>query len=158
MLGRIIDMYFGLNGVIFSTSKKYKTDLIFTFFLIISVYVANLWLIPIYGIIGAAISTSGAYLVYNILRGGFIYYAYKLHPFKWVQLRLLLLGLVVFIVFWALDVSNVTFLVLQPFTQIIIKELLLFVVFVIPIWKWNLEPETVGYFQNTWKKWRGKQL
>lgn len=158
MLGRIIDMYFGLNGVIFSTSKKYKTDLVFTFFLIISVYLVNLWLIPLYGIVGAAISTSGAYLVYNILRGGFIYYAYQLHPFKSVQFRLLLLGLVVFSVFWALDVVIINFLVLQPFTQIVVKELLLFVVFIIPIWKWNLEPETVGYIQNTWKKWRAKQL
>jgi hypothetical protein len=111
-----------------------------------------------YGIIGAAISTSGAYLVYNVLRGGFIYYAYQLHPFKLVQLRLLLLGLVVFTVFWALDVSTNTFLVLQPFHQIIVKELLLFVVFVIPIFIWNLEPETVGYIQKTWEKWRAKQL
>jgi O-antigen/teichoic acid export membrane protein len=148
MVGRIIDMYFGLNGVIFSTSKKYKTDLIFTFFLIISVYAANLWLIPIYGIIGAAISTSGAYLVYNVLRGSFIYYAYQLHPFKWVQLRLLLLGLVVFTLFLVFDKSTLTFLALQPFHQIIVKELLLFVVFVIPIFKWNLEPETVGYIQK----------
>jgi hypothetical protein len=37
---------------------------------------------------------------------------------------------------------------LQPFHQIIVKELLLFVVFVIPIFKWNLEPETVGYIQK----------
>jgi len=158
MLGRIIDMYFGLNGVIFSTSKKYKTDLVFTFLLIISVYLVNLWLIPKYGIVGAAISTSGAYLVYNLLRGGFIHYEYQLHPFKWVQVRLLLLGLLVFIGFWILDVYTGAFFHMQPFVQIIVKELLLFVVFILPIFRWNLEPETVGYVQNIWKKWRGQNL
>ena len=158
MLGRIIDMYFGLNGVIFSTSKKFKMDLIFTFFLIISVYLVNLWLIPMYGIVGAAISTSGAYLLYNLLRGGYILSEYGLHPFKWVQIKLLVLGFVVFLLFWALDASTMSFLVLQPFTQIVVKELLFFIVFVIPLLKLNLEPETVGYIQKTWKKWRTKQL
>ena len=158
MLGRIIDMYFGLNGVIFSTSKKYKTDLVFTFLLIISVYLVNLWLIPLYGIIGAAISTSGAYLVYNLLRGGFINYEYQLHPFKWVQVRLLLLGLLIFIGFWILDARIGSLFHLQPFVQIIVKELLLFVVFILPIFRWNLEPESVGYVQKIWKKWRAQNL
>jgi hypothetical protein len=47
---------------------------------------------------------------------------------------------------------------MQPFVQIIVKELLLFVVFILPVFRWNLEPETVGYVQNTWKKWRGQNL
>lgn len=158
MLGRIVDMYFGLNGVIFSTSKKFKIDLIFTFFLVLSVYVANLWLIPKYGIIGAAISTSGAYLFYNLLRGGYIYLVYELHPFKWVQLKLLFVGLVVYTFFWALSALTSSWFGMQPFLQIIVHELLFLLVFFIPVLKWNLEPETVGYFQETWKKWRGRHM
>ena len=38
MIGKVIDMYFGLNGTIFFTSKKYKYDIIFTLSLIIIVY------------------------------------------------------------------------------------------------------------------------
>ena len=58
MIGRLTDMYFGLNGAIFTTSKKYKYDMIFTLFLIGTVYGLNLLFIPAYGISGAAISTS----------------------------------------------------------------------------------------------------
>ena len=38
MMGRLLDMFFGLNGSIFATSKKYKYDLIFTIVLILSVF------------------------------------------------------------------------------------------------------------------------
>jgi O-antigen/teichoic acid export membrane protein len=158
MMGRIIDMYFGLNGVIFSTSKKYKIDLIFTLFLIGSVYFVNLWLIPDYGIVGAAISTSLAYLFYNLLRGFYIQHHYNLYPFQWVQLKLLFLGTCVYFIFWFLGQVASSFLSMQPFVQIVVNELLLLLVFVLPIFIWNLEPETVGYIQRTWKKWRGIQL
>ena len=158
MMGRLIDMYFGLNGVIFSTSKKYKIDLIFTLFLIGSVYFVNLWLIPYFGIVGAAISTSLAYLFYNVLRGFYIQRQYNLYPFQWVQLKLLFLGTCAYFIFWFLGQVALSFLSMQPFVQIVVNELLLLLVFVLPIFIWNLEPETVGYIQRTWKKWRGKQL
>lgn len=157
MLGRIIDMYYGLNGVIFSTSKKYRIDLVFTFLLILGVYFANLWLIPIYGIVGAAISTSGAYLVYNVLRGSYIHYQYKLYPFQKVHLMLFLLACLVFCFFWFLEISTASWWHMQPFLQIVVKELMLLVVFIGPIFVWNLEPETTTYIKNTLKKWRKQQ-
>jgi O-antigen/teichoic acid export membrane protein len=158
MLGRLIDMYFGLNGVIFSTSKKYKIDLIFTVCLIGSVYFANLWLIPILGIVGAAISTSSAYLLYNLLRGFYIQRHYRLFPYQLVQLKLFFLGIVVFFLFSLLAHLTANWWPMQPFTQIIVKEIVLLLVFILPIFIWNLEPETVGYVQSIWNKWRRKQL
>ncbi len=82
MIGRIIDMYFGINGTILVNSKKYKYDILFTFILLILVFVLNCWLIPIYGIIGAAISTAVAMVVYNLCRMTFLFYSYKIHPFE----------------------------------------------------------------------------
>ena len=157
MLGRLIDMYFGLNGIIFSTSKKYKIDLIFTICLIASVYFANLWLIPIFGIVGAAISTSSAYLLYNLLRGFYIQRHYRLFPYQWVQLKLFLLGITVFFLFSLCGHVTADWWPMQPFAQIIVNELVLFLVFVFPIFIWNLEPETVGYIQGLRKNWRLKK-
>ncbi|MFM6945702.1 MAG: polysaccharide biosynthesis C-terminal domain-containing protein [Flavobacteriales bacterium] len=154
MLGRIVDMYFGLNAVIFSTSKKYKVDLFFTLFLILGVYFANLWLIPLFGMTGAAISTSVAYLFYNVLRGFYIYKEYNLSPFTQIQLRLFLLAIVTFC---GINLFNEYLLVqldLTTISSIVLKEVLLALVFFIPIYIWNLEPETVNYIHKTWNKWR----
>ena len=153
MMGRIVDMYFGLNAVIFSTSKKYRIDLFFTLFLILGVYLANLWLIPIFGMVGAAISTSAAYLLYNIFRGYYIYSAYDLNPYTKSQLYLIVNALVVFIFFTLLNNLVISPLSIQPFISFVVKEILLFIVLILPIYFWKLEPESVAYFDQILNKW-----
>ena len=74
MMGRLMDMFFGLNGSIFNTSKKYKYDVVFTLFLIFAVYYLNTIMIPLWGMSGAAISTALAFFVYNIGRMIFVYF------------------------------------------------------------------------------------
>lgn len=153
MMGRIVDMYFGLNAVIFSTSKKYRIDLFFTLFLILGVYLANLWLIPIYGMVGAAISTSAAYLFYNIFRGYYIYRAYALSPYTKSQLYLIINALIVFLFFVLFNYLMSNSLSIQPFLSFVVKELLLFIVLILPIYYWKLEPESVAYFDQIKNKW-----
>lgn len=153
MLGRIVDMYFGLNAVIFSTSKKYRIDLFFTLFLILGVYLANLWLIPIFGMVGAAISTSAAYLLYNIFRGYYIFRAYDLNPARKSQLYLIFNALIVFIFFTLLNNWFVNLFAIQPFLSFVVKEMLLFIVLILPIYFWKLEPESVAYFDQIINKW-----
>jgi O-antigen/teichoic acid export membrane protein len=94
MIGRLFDMYMGLNGMIFTTSKKYRYDILFTVSLILIVYLLNLKLIPVFGITGAAIATAIGLVVYNVGRVIFIYVVYRLHPFEWKQIYLLLLSAV----------------------------------------------------------------
>jgi O-antigen/teichoic acid export membrane protein len=156
MMGRIVDMYFGLNAVIFSTSKKYRVDLFFTILLIAGVYFANLWLIPIYGMVGAAISTSAAYLFYNVLRGWYILRAYQLSPFTPRQLLLFLNALFAFFFFAFLDTSFFDRGQVQLFGSFVVKEVLLCLFFVFPIYYWNLEPESVNYIKQIKNKWLKK--
>ncbi|NCA22309.1 MAG: hypothetical protein EBS86_14375 [Crocinitomicaceae bacterium] len=92
MVGRILDMYSGLNGTIFSTSRKFKYDLYFTILLCVMVFTMNLWLIPKFGINGAAISTSFAYVAYNVLRCYYVYHLFRLQA-TIEYLQRLLLGL-----------------------------------------------------------------
>lgn len=99
MIGRIVDMYFGLNGWILVTSKKYKFDMIFTFILLVIVFGLNVWLIPIYGIIGAAISTGFAMVIYNLCRMIFLYLIYKIHPFDKSQFYIIILFSVLLLLF-----------------------------------------------------------
>jgi len=140
MCGRLLDMYFGLNGSILVTSKKYKYDMIFTSLLIIAVLLLNLVFIPKWEMVGAAISTSIAYFGYNIARLIFVWYNYKIHPFTRSQLA-------VFVVFAAnvalfhflpIDVNNV-------WGNMVLKMTMLTVLFALPIYAFRLEPEVVNY-------------
>lgn len=143
MMGRLVDMYFGLNGPIFSTSKKYRYDIFFTVFLIVAVYLLNYWLIPIWGIVGAAISTSIALFVYNIGRLLFVWFAYKLHPFHWKQFVVIGLGII------TLLAGHFTQgLINNKWIQFLFESTLVCVLFFVPIYVFSLEQETINYIKK----------
>ncbi|WP_430406613.1 polysaccharide biosynthesis C-terminal domain-containing protein [Fluviicola sp.] len=143
MIGRLVDMYFGINGSIFSTSKKYRYDIFFTVFLIIAVYLLNYWLIPIWGIVGAAISTSIALIVYNVGRLLFVWIAYKLHPFHWKQFVVIVLGIVTIVVgHYTQGLIN------NKWIQFLFESTLVVALFIVPIYVFSLEKETINYIKN----------
>ena len=143
MMGRLLDMYFGLNGHIFTSSKKYKYDLIFTLSLIGVVYFLNLYLIPIYGIIGAAISTAVALILYNLGRLLFVYFAYSIHPFNWKQFLIIILGILSIIL-----VINIPMFDLNVWIQFILKTIITAFVFFGTILLFDLEVETKNYIRK----------
>lgn len=99
MIGRLTDMYFGLNGSIFVLSKKFAYDLIFTLCLIVLVVIMNLMFIPKWGMNGAAIGTMVSIVLYNIGRVLFIWKVYRLHPFTKAQIFVFILLIVNIILF-----------------------------------------------------------
>jgi O-antigen/teichoic acid export membrane protein len=153
MIGRLVDMYFGLNGSIFTTSKKYRYDILFTVFLIVAVFGLNLWLIPKWGISGAAISTSVALIVYNSGRMLFVYYFFGLHLFERKQLYVIALA--------ALAVT-VDFFMPQLFAgkwlQMLVDTAVAGVLFFLPALIFRLEPETLSYFRKGWHFVRGRLM
>ena len=149
MIGRIVDMYYGLNGVILSTSKKYKSDFAFTLLLIVCVYGFNLYLIPKYGIVGAAMSTGFVYVFYNVLRGWYISKVYDLKPFQFSQGKLILaFGLFTFLYYLISFATHDFSFISSTFIRIITKEILLLVGFILPVYWLNLEPESVQFVKS----------
>jgi O-antigen/teichoic acid export membrane protein len=143
MMGRLLDMYFGLNGAIFNTSKKYRYDLIFTLNLIVIVYVLNLYLIPLYGIEGAAISTAIALIVYNLGRVIFVFFTYNLHPFKFQQVLVIGVGV---ICFYLIKITPELFEV--TWLNAALTTALTILIYFGAILLFNLEPELRNYLRN----------
>jgi O-antigen/teichoic acid export membrane protein len=143
MMGRLLDMYFGLNGHIFTSSKKYRYDLIFTLSLIGIVYFLNLYLIPIYGIIGAAISTSIALVLYNLGRLLFVYFAFSIHPFTWKQSLIIVLGVFCIIIVLSIPMHD-----LGIWFQFIVRTITSSFIFFGTILAFNLEPEIKSYVRK----------
>jgi O-antigen/teichoic acid export membrane protein len=143
MMGRLVDMYFGINGSIFTTSKKYRYDILFTIFLIVTVFLLNLVFIPKWGIAGAAISTSLALIVYNVGRILFVWFAFKIHPFHKNQFVVILLGLVSLFVGWL-----TADMIENKYVEFLVQSFYVLILFFVPIYWFKLEPETVNYFNK----------
>lgn len=94
-LTRLIDMSMGVNGGIIMTSKYYRFNFVSNFFLIVLGILANWWLIPLYGIVGAAIATLAVTALFNLAKFIFLWTKVGLQPFnqKFI-LVLLIFGLV----------------------------------------------------------------
>jgi O-antigen/teichoic acid export membrane protein len=91
-IGKLFDLMTGLNGFILLTSDRYKWDFAFNITLVGLVIGLDYWLIPIYGIEGAAIGTMLALVLFNLSRVFFVLYFYKMHPFGWRIAVVLLIG------------------------------------------------------------------
>lgn len=151
MIGKLIDMYFGLNGAIFNTSKKYRYDLIFTMGLILGVITLNYVMIPRWGMIGAAVSTTIAQLVYNFGRLIFIWKVYRLHPFSSNQFVVIGLALVtLFAAYFTQGLIN------NKWIQFLLESTLVMLLFIAPIYFFNIEKETVSYIKKAFGFVRSK--
>lgn len=143
MVGRLVDMYFGLNGAIFTTSKKYKYELIFTVIMIGTVYGLNLLFIPDWGAVGAAVSTSIAVILFNFGRLIFVWKIYQIHPFT--RNQFLVIGLFLL----TMMAGHLTQGILNnKWIQMCFESILVLSLFVFPIYIFKLENETISYFQK----------
>ncbi|MFA7272967.1 MAG: lipopolysaccharide biosynthesis protein [Crocinitomicaceae bacterium] len=143
MIGRMVDIFFGINTLILTSSKKYRIDLIFTGVLFIGVFFLNLLFIPSFGIDGAAISTSIVTLIYSFLRVGYVYWAFQLHPFEKSQLSIILIfafGLLTLSFFPAKEEFDI-FLIAFKTTALV-------AITVLPIYLFKLEPNTNEYISK----------
>ena len=95
-LSRLVDSGFNFGLSILTLSKYYRYYLFLIFFLSALTIATNIWLIPIYGISGAALSTFISYIIYNIVVMSIVYAKMKITPFSFSQLKLLLIILSLF--------------------------------------------------------------
>jgi len=82
-LGKLIDMATGVNGIILNTSRHYVYDSVFFVLLAFFTIAVNMYLIPRFGINGAAMGGALATLLYNLARTLFVGFAFGMQPFTW---------------------------------------------------------------------------
>ena len=95
---RLFDMATGINGVLIVNSKYYRYDLFFTVMLVVLITICNQLLIPRFGMIGAASATTGAIVVYNVIKYFFVWAKLKLQPFNLETVKILLTILSIFFI------------------------------------------------------------
>jgi O-antigen/teichoic acid export membrane protein len=106
-LGYIFDMTTGINQEIVGTSKYYKIDLLFYPILGLIAIGANMFLVPRYGMIGAAMATAFTIFLLNTVRFFFLLLIFKIQPFSFNTIKALSIFILVIIInYFIPDIHN----------------------------------------------------
>lgn len=147
-LSKLIDMAAGINGSIILNSEYYRFDFVYTLILVIISVVFNYWLIPLYGIIGAALATALSLLINNTIKGIFVWIKLSMQPLS--PKLIPLFGLSATILFLSLQIDQIGNLHLD----IAIRSLLILLVFTFGVIQLNISDEV----NILWKDIRYKYL
>lgn len=105
-IGSFIDMSTGINSAIIGTSKYYKMQSLFMLIFVITIIITNYFLIPEYGITGAAVANAISLLLFNFLRWFFIWNRFGLQPFTPRYLLVIVFALAAYFAGYALPAIN----------------------------------------------------
>ncbi|MGM0647151.1 MAG: lipopolysaccharide biosynthesis protein [Bacteroidota bacterium] len=105
-LAYLIDMGAGVNGTIINTSRYYRWQMYLILILLVSVVLFNWLLIPLWGIMGAAVATLISKFLFNLSKFVFIYWKWKLQPFNFSFVKIILIGAMAFLAGWLLPVLD----------------------------------------------------
>lgn len=93
-LAYLSDMAAGVSSVLTSTSHKYRVQAIFMLVLALLVVITNYIFIPMYGIVGAAFASLISKLLVNIFRFFYLKYRFKLQPYNYKSILVVIIALV----------------------------------------------------------------
>lgn len=114
-ISKLLDMATGLNAAVIGFSKYYRYNFYFMGVLAIGNVFLNLWLIPIFGIDGAALATLISLTLFNLTRYVFIWVKFDMQPFSAATLKMFLCGIV--LIFGAGFLPSSGMLILDLFWQ-----------------------------------------
>jgi len=147
-LAKLIDMMTSVNNQIINYSKYYRFGMWAIIALGIINVLLNLYLIPIYGITGAAIATFTSLVLYNILKLGFIWFKFKIQPFTKKTVNLIGLAFMAFLVGYCIPTTKVAWL------DIIIRSCAIGLVYIPTVIYFKTSPEINELLQNKWNNLR----
>ncbi len=115
-LSKLFFMISGISGAMIVYSKHYKVNLYLNAFLVILTVITNYYLIPHWGVNGAALATAISLFLYNMAKVIFVHRAFHIQPFD-TKLIVAVLGVTVLAVLGMLWNP----LLINPFWSIVIK-------------------------------------
>ena len=138
-VGSFLNVSTGVNTSILFSSEKYIYGTYLLFFLLISAVILNLILIPLYGIIGAALATAVSSVIYNAIKYIIILKNFKMQPFNLTTVKILFAIFIAFIAgFFIPEFSN-------SIISMIVKSSIITLVYGVAVYRLNIIPEYHNY-------------
>ena len=127
-IANLFDIALGISPQIIVNSKDYKYLSYFLFGFAVLLIVTNLLLIPVIGIVGAAIASLISKFIFNLVKFVFLYKKYSLQPFSIKFLYLVIIGLSTY---W---ISNLMPPLSNFVVDIIVRSALILILFSVPVY------------------------
>lgn len=105
-IGTFFNAATGINYSILTYSNQYKLGAVFYIFLLTIACVLNIYLIPRYGITGAAIAAATIAVLHNIMRFLIIYLKLNMQPFRIESLKIVLIIFISVAAAYLINVEN----------------------------------------------------
>lgn len=147
----IIELGTGVNAQIIGTSNAWRFEFTSGIILLALTIPANYFLIKRFGMLGAAYSNVIATTIYNSIRFLFIWKKYKLQPFSFSTIKLLLIA------FFAFSVTYICVKSLTGFTYLIASTILFTTLYFLPVYFWNVTPDIKPVIETVMKRLKLKK-
>lgn len=145
-LGKLTDMFFGVNGEIIVMSKYYRFNVVAVSILAVLTIGLNQLLIPTYGIEGAAIASFLAMAIFNLSKFTFVFVKFGIQPFTLSSLKFgAIAGLALLLNHFLPVMENV-------FMDIALRSAIIALVIMLPTYFLKISPEVNGLIDNGLKR------
>jgi len=149
-LGKLFDLATGLNGTILALSKHYIYDTYIMVGLIFITVALNYFLIPIYGMNGAAFALAIATVYYNLARYLVVLIKLSMQPFTFDLVKVIVVALISWLIIRFLpELGGNKFLSIVDMAY---RSVALTLLYGIIIYWSNISPELNGAMKNLWLK------
>ena len=125
---KLIQMSFGCGPAILATSTFYRITLPFSISMAVSVYLLNDYLIDIYGINGAAISTFIVLLIFTVLKVLYIIFKIKIQPYNLNSLKIIFSIFTVYLISYFIKID------FNPLLEIVVRSVGIVIVYLVMIY------------------------
>ena len=156
---RLFNSSFSIGTSVLGYSRYYYMSLVFTAMLTISAIFLNIYLIPIFGMNGSALSSLISYIIYFTFLLALVRWKIGTSPFSWSQLKVVTIIVSLFILNFAWIKTIYPLFTTLPFEPVInaildgvVKTLLLGGVGFITIYCWKVSTEVNHLVQQAWSK------
>jgi O-antigen/teichoic acid export membrane protein len=127
-LAKLFDMATGINGHLIINSKHFRFDLYTNILLAVLTVITNFWLIPLYGLEGAAAATALSIFIYNFVKFIFVWIKFSMQPFQLNALWIIIIAgicltlseLIPYMVNFFMDVTVRSLFILTLFTSTVL--------------------------------------
>jgi len=152
-LGELISSGMGLAGNILEMSGRPKVELVNSVVTLFLLLVLNYFMIPAFGITGAAISYSVTIVLVSLIRVIELFVFEKIHPFKFSYLKPVVAGVVAFaIVFWLKNL-----VIVSMYWEMVVGAIIFIVLFISFVWILKLDSEDKYILQTVMGKFINKK-
>ncbi|TXC81525.1 lipopolysaccharide biosynthesis protein [Luteibaculum oceani] len=134
-IGNLVNMMTGANQLVLAASPYYKINTYTMFILVLLAIALNFWLIPLYGITGAAIATASSTILFNLMRSAVILIKYQFQPYNYKYLLLFAFAAFAYYLAQLMPVQD------QLIVDLALRSFILGASFILPVYLFKISPD-----------------